>query len=122
MANNSSSDNAGLITACLALVACYGTLALVTGVALLGFAVPIDAGMWAIAITVLFAVSTVIVALGFKAHGVPWPALTAIVGLLLISWVMFGTYNAVVEIGSFVLLFAAALWDRSLRRRHAAVA
>jgi arsenite methyltransferase len=118
MANPASGNNAGLITAFLALVTCYGTLALVAGLALLGFAVPIDEGMWAIAITVLFAASTVIVALGFKVHGVVWPALLAVVGLVLILWTMFAAYSLVVEIGAFVLLFIAAFWDRSLRGRE----
>jgi hypothetical protein len=65
---------------------------------------------------VLFAVAAVIVVVGFTVHKVPWPAILAAVGFAIILWVMFGAYNRLVEIAAFILLFAATLWDRSLRR------
>ena len=97
-----------------------GTLALVALSALMGAVVPIDVGMWAITIVVLFGVSTAIIVLGYKVHGAIWPALIAIVGFVMIFWAMFGFYSAIIELASFVLLFAAALWDRSLRRAKTA--
>lgn len=116
MAINRPGGNAGLITAILALAACYGPLALFIALALLGVMVPIDEGMWAITISVLFAASAVIVVVGFTVHKVPWPAILAVVGFAIVLWVMFSTYNALVELAAFILLFSGALWDRSLRR------
>jgi hypothetical protein len=49
------------------------------------------------------------------------PFILCDVGALLVSWVMLVDYDRSMEISGFLMLIAAAYWDRGLRRRIPAV-
>jgi len=99
----------------LALLACYGTLAFVSILALAGITVPIDEGWWAISITIFYALAVAVIAFGSIKKQAYGPAILGLTGLALILWVMFRTYHWATELAVFVILITAAVWDRSSR-------
>ena len=101
----------------LSIVACYGTLLVISTLSLLGIGLAVHTGAWAGAI-VLFAVLAVVgMALGYRRHRVPAPVILAVIGAGLIVWVMFGSFNRILELLGFAALIAAATWDWRLKRR-----
>ncbi len=104
----------------LALLACYGTLGLVGILSLVGVSVSINNGLWAITISVFYGFAVAIIALGARHHRVYGPTALGLIGFAVILWVMFGSYNWIVELLAFIILIASALWDRSARRVKAA--
>jgi arsenite methyltransferase len=106
-----------LASLAVALLACYGTLALIGLLSVLGVSIAVDATAWGGAI-VLFAGLTVCgIALGWRRHRRPAPVALALLGLALIAWAMFDRYDRITEIAGFALLFAATAWDWRLRRQ-----
>lgn len=104
------------IAAVLSIVACYGTLAAVSILGVFGVTLNIHEGAWAGVITLfgwLVPLGMIFNARSSRAIG---PLLTASGGAVLITWVMFMTFNRVVEILGFVALLSAIVWDRRLRR------
>lgn len=66
----------------------------------------------------LFAVLAVVgVVFGYRRHRVPAPVILAVIGAGLIVWVMFGSFNRILELLGFAALIAAATWDWRLKRR-----
>ncbi|MBL4749537.1 MAG: MerC domain-containing protein [Amylibacter sp.] len=96
------------------LVACHllrYTLALVSILGALGFAITINNAIWAGAI-VTFAVLAVIgLALGYRRHRKPAPLIIGLTGAALISYTMLADYSRVIELSGFALLALAAFWD-----------
>ncbi len=106
----------GLWPTALALIACYGTLCLVALLALAGIALPTDEGLWAVAIAAFYAIAVAAIAPGYRLHRNHRPILLAAIGLAVILWTMFATYNWIAELAAFAGLIAATVWDRRLRR------
>lgn len=101
-----------------ALLACYGTLALVGLLSVLGVSMVINAAAWAGAIVVFAGLTAVGIALGLRRHRRPAPVVLALSGFALIAWAMLGRYGRTSEITGFALLAAATAWDWRLRRRR----
>ena len=99
----------------LALLACYGTLAFVGILSLAGVTIAIDTGVWAAAISAFYGFAVAAIAFSVKGHRVFGPAILGLIGFAIILWVMFGAYSWGTELLAFILLIAAALWDRSAR-------
>jgi hypothetical protein len=97
----------------LAVLSCYGTTVLIGLLSLLGVTLAIDEGVWAGAIATFAALATVATAASYRRHRIPGPTVVAVLGLVLvlIFWVMLGTYSRIIELVGFVLLIAATLWD-----------
>jgi ubiquinone/menaquinone biosynthesis C-methylase UbiE len=106
----------GMLALVAALLACYGTLALVGLLSVMGAGLAINEGAWAGAITVFAALTVAGVAAGWRKHGSVGPLLPAILGFGLIAYTMFGVYSRFVELTGFTMLACAALWDYRLRR------
>lgn len=107
----------------LSIVACYGTLLVISALSLLGIGLTVHTGAWAGVISLLAVLAVVGVALGYRRHRVPAPLILALIGASLIVWVMFGTYSRILELIGFATLVVAATWDwRLKRRRHLTVA
>ena len=100
-----------------ALLACYGTLALVGLLSVLGVSMAINAAAWAGVITVFAGLTVLGVALGLRRHRRPAPIVLALFGFALIAWAMLGHYDRTEEIAGFALLAAATAWDWRVRRR-----
>ncbi len=104
----------------LSVVVCYGTLALVTLLALVGVTLTINEGAWATAIVVLAWIAVLAIGVNIRRHRNFGPFVLADIGALLVSWVMFVDYSRTLEIVGFALLIVAAIWDRRLRGRSPA--
>lgn len=103
----------GILATALALFACYGTLAFVSALSVVGITVEIENGIWASVIVAFFGIAVGLIALrGNPAYG---PIVLAVLGLGLILWAMFGSYSWTTELLAFGALIAATLWNRSRR-------
>ena len=100
------------ILAGLSILACYGTLALVAAFAIFGIQLNIHEGIWASVIVVLAWAAVIAVVQEFRRLGAAGPLVVAILGAILITAVMFISYNRVVEISGFALILIAVIWNR----------
>jgi len=111
------STAAGIVSLGLAALACYGTLAAIAILSLLGIALAVNEGAvagWAVFFAVLTAA---VIGLGIRKSGSPMPVVPAAAGAALVAYAMFGTYDWRIELIGFVLLAAAVGWDFRLRER-----
>jgi uncharacterized membrane protein len=99
------------ISTILSLVTCYGTLALVSILGALGFAIAINNAIWAAAIVAFAALAVIGLALGYRRHHRPAPLAIGILGAILISYTMLADYSRVIELSGFALLALAAFLD-----------
>jgi hypothetical protein len=108
------------VAVALSIVVCYGTLTLVTLLALLGITITIHEGAWATAIVALAWIAVLAMGVNMQRHRSFAPFIVSDIGALLVSWVMFVDYGRTMEIFGFALLIVAAIWDRRLRGRSPA--
>jgi fatty-acid desaturase len=112
-------------SALLSLIACYGTLAVITLLSMMGVTLVVNERVWA-GVIVAFAVIAVIgITLGYSRHRNHNPARLGIVGAALVIWAMYGSYGIrellgvspqFVESAGFAALLGAAYWDWKLKR------
>lgn len=107
----------GVIAAGLAVLACYGLLALTALLPLFGVRLALDATAWAAVIVVFTLLTMLAVIPGFRCHGSVLPAGTAIAGSGLILYALLVEYGALTELAGFALLITAVSTDAFLRRR-----
>ncbi len=100
----------------LAIAACYGTLATVSVLSLLGVTLVINPGVWAGAISLFAVLALLGVLLSYRQHRVRGPLTIAAMGTVLVLWAMFASYNRIVEIVGFSGLITAAIWDWRLKK------
>ena len=103
-------------SAVLSVLACYGTLAAITVLSLLGISLTLNPRAWAAVIVALAAASALLVAANFMRHRIIGPPALAIAGVSLLGWVMYASYSRSGELVGFALLLGAAAWDFRLRR------
>jgi len=111
---------AGLTALILALLSCYGTLALVALLPLLGLGLALDDGLWAGTIALFVLLSLAALAAGLRHRVGLLPLLPGAAGGGLVLYALLVDYHALVELAGFVLLGAAVLWDLRRRRRQEA--
>ncbi len=109
---------AGLVALGLALASCYGALAALALLAVLGVTLTLHEGVWAGAVALFAALTAAAVGGGYRRHGSAAPLGLAVVGFGLIAYTMFVAYSGAVELAGFALLAAAVAWDYALRRRQ----
>jgi hypothetical protein len=100
-----------------AIAACYGTLAVVGGLSLLGISADIHEGVWAGVIVAFAMLAFVGLVFGHRCHRRIGPLFTGGIGALLVLGVMLVTYSRMVEIIGFTALIAAAIWDWREKKR-----
>ena len=100
-----------------ALLACYGTLALVGLLSVLGISMAINAATWAGVIVAFAGLTAFGIALGMPLHRRPAPFVLALPGFALIAWAMLGRYGRTSEIIGFATLAVATAWDWRARRK-----
>lgn len=105
--------------ALLSILACYGTLFVVSALSALGITLVVHGGAWAGAISVFAVLAVVGVALGYRRHRALAPLVVAAIGAVIIIWVMFGSFNRVLELIGFGALIVGAILDWRLKRREA---
>lgn len=100
-----------LVATTLALITCYGTLALASALTAVGITLEINEGLWAVAIVLLFGLAASLIAFrGGRRFG---PARLALLAFALILWVMFASYHWATELVAFAALISAAFWKRA---------
>ncbi len=104
----------------LALLSCYGTLALVGLLPLLGIGLALDEGTWALTIAAFVLLTLAALAAGRRRHRALAPTLLAVTGSAAILQALFIDYHPLVELAGFVLLAVAVLRDRQARHRQEA--
>ena len=107
------------LAAMLSLAACYGTLAAVALLGLLGTRVALDETLWAGSIVAFAAVAVAGLALGARRHRTLWPLALGTIGAAAIVYSMTLSYDRLIEIGGFLLLAAAVAADGRKSRPHA---
>lgn len=100
----------GAATVC-SIVACYGTLAVVGVLSVMGVGIALNEGAWAGVISLFAVIAAAGIAFGYRRHGVAGLLALAVVGASLVLWVMFGSFNRVLEIAGFAALVVATVWD-----------
>lgn len=105
----------GVATAC-SILACYGTLAILTLLSFMGIGIGLHEGAWAGAISAFAVVAALGIAHGWRRHGKAGPAGLAAIGAALILWTMFGEYGRATELAGFAALVAASIWDWRAKR------
>lgn len=100
----------------LSILACYGTLAVVGALSLMGITLTVNEGLWAGAIVLFALVAFAGLFLGWRVHRTLSPVLLGALGTGMILWTMTGAYSRSVEITGFVCLAAAAWLDWRAKR------
>jgi hypothetical protein len=101
----------------LSLVTCYDTLALVSILGALGFAIAINNAIWAGAIVAFAIIAVIGLAFGLSRHHKPIPFIIGILGTDLIIYTMLSEYSLMIELSGFALLILAAFLDRRIKRK-----
>jgi len=100
----------------LAILACYGTLAVIGALSLMGISLAVNEVVWAGAIVLFALVALAGIVLGWRGHGVAGPLVLGVIGAGLVIYAMGVSYSRIVEIVGFVALVAAAAWDWRAKR------
>jgi hypothetical protein len=101
----------GAVAVIGALIACYGTMALLAFLSLLGMSVTIDPGLWAATIAGAAILAVVATAFNLTRHRQPWPLVVAGLGAAAIGYAMFGAYDPIIEGLGFAALISAVAFD-----------
>lgn len=99
------------LAAALSLVACYGTLAAVGLLGLLGITIAVNQALWAGTIVVFAGLTLAALLLRWYGHRRPAPVLLATTGLVLIAFTMLASYSRLQELSGFAFLVAGTLLD-----------
>lgn len=113
---NRSARWLALAATVLSLVACYGTMATIAVLALLGLRLQINETLWAGAIILLASAAVVGLAFGARQYRVLWPLALGVIGAAALAYVMTVSYDRLIEVGGFLLLGLAAIADWRKRR------
>lgn len=111
-------EGAGVLSALLAILACYGTSLVILGLSLLGATLAVDEGARAAAISLFAVLAFLGVAPGYLRHRRAAPGALALIGASLVIWSMVGDYAWITELGGLSALALAAVWDWRLKRSH----
>ncbi len=106
----------GTTSLVMAVIACYGTLALAAVMGMLGISMAVNEGIWAGAIILFAILACGVIALGMRKHHSPKPVIVAIIGTAILVYTMYINYQIVTEIAGFIVLSIATWLDFDLRR------
>lgn len=107
----------GVIAGGMAVLTCYGLLALTALLPLVGMRLILDETVWAAAIVILTLFTLFAVLPGFRYHRSVFPAGAASAGSGLILYALLVDYGAVIELAGFALLLIAVSADVFSRHR-----
>lgn len=100
------------IATVLSFLACYGTLAAVTLLAMIGLSLPVNATVWTGAIVAFAALAVISLVISYWNHRKPWPLAIGLVGFSALTYALLVHYNCVIELFGFIALAGAAFLDR----------
>lgn len=108
----------GIAGLALALLACYGTLAAVGLLTVLGVRLALDETVWAGAIVAFTLVTVAVIVAGIRRHRAYTPALLAVAGGGAVVYTLLIDYRFAIELTGFLVLTAAVVWDLHRHRRE----
>ena len=91
----------GTVTSLLAVVTCYGTLAAVTLLSLIGVSVDIDEATLVKLITGLLVLALLGMVYSWRIHRHPGPLLLSLGAAVILLWVFYGSYSKPLELTGF---------------------
>ncbi|MDT8854979.1 MerC domain-containing protein [Paracoccaceae bacterium Fryx2] len=104
------------LAAALSLVACYGTLAAIGLLGVLGVTIALNETVWAGAILLFAGLTFALLLVRLRRHGRLAPVALAGIGLLLIGFTMLVSYDRIIELAGFGFLCAGTIMDWRSRR------
>ena len=107
----------GSVTSLLAVATCYGTLAAVTLLSLVGVSVDFDEATLVKLITGLLVLALLGMVYSWRIHRHPGPLLLSLSAAALLLWVFYGSYSKPLELTGFALLVVASVWDFRAKKR-----
>jgi len=107
----------GSATSLLAILACYGTLAVVGLLSVVGISIQLDEGLLVKLISGLLILALLGMGYSYRAHRHPGPLLLSVTSAALLFWVFYGSYSKPLELTGFALLVLASVWDFRAKKR-----
>jgi len=107
----------GSAASLLAVGACYGTLAAVSLLSVIGISVKIDESTMTKFITGLLLLALGGMGYSYRVHRHPGPLLLSIASAAMLLWVFYGSYSKPLELSGFAALIFASIWDFRTKRR-----
>jgi ubiquinone/menaquinone biosynthesis C-methylase UbiE len=106
----------GTLALFAAVIACYGTLAMVALFSVLGVTLSVNEHLWAAAIVIFAVCAAGIIALGKRKYDSFIPMVFALMGTAILIYTMYISYSVVTEVFGFIILGVAVFLDYSYRR------
>jgi len=107
----------GSAASLLAVGACYGTLAVVSVLSIIGISVKIDETTMEKLITGLLVLALGGMGYSYSMHRHPGPLMLSIAAAAILLWVFYGSYSKLMEFTGFAALIIASIWDFRTKRR-----
>lgn len=121
MANTTSDKKdyswVGSVTSLLAVVTCYGTLAAVALLSVIGISIDIDESLLVKLVSGLLVLALAGMGYSYSVHRHPGPLLLSIGAAALLLWVFYGSYSKTLELTGFIALVFASVWDFRAKKR-----
>ena len=110
----------GSLSGLLAVIACYGTLAAVALLSLIGINIHLDEALMVKLVSGLLLLALAGMGHSFSMHRHPGPLLLSIVSATVLIWVFFVSHTKALEMSGFAMLLLASLWDWRLKKQSCA--
>lgn len=107
----------GSVASLLAVATCYGTLAMVSLLSIIGIGVKIDESTMEKLITGLLVLALGGMVYSYTVHRHRGPLMLSAASAMILLWVFFVSYSRPFELSGFVGLIIASLWDFRTKRR-----
>lgn len=107
----------GSATSLIAVIACYGTLAAVALLSLVGVSVKLDESFMVKLVTALLILALVGMGNSFRLHRHAGPLLLSLAAAAVLLLVFYAKYSRPLELTGFALLVIASVWDFRVRKR-----
>ena len=121
MAKSTSDKNdyswLGSATSLLAVLACYGTLAVVGLLSVIGISIQLDEGLLVRLISGLLIFALLGMGYSYRMHRHPGPLLLSVTFAALLLWVFYGSYSKPLELTGFAFLVVASVRDFRAKKR-----
>lgn len=101
----------------VAVVACYGTLATVALLSLVGVSVDVNEVVLVKVVTGLLVLALGGMYLSYRVHRKLGPLVLSICAAGLLLWVFYGTYSKPLELIGFAMLVTTSVWDFRTKKR-----
>lgn len=110
----------GPVMGLVAVASCYGTLATVALLSVVGVTVEIDEGLMVKLVSGMLLLVLFGMGYSFKLHRQPGPLVLTVIAAAMLLWAFFIDYSRYLEFAGFGLLTIASIWDFRAKKRACA--